>query len=87
MEQLNKDAISLAAGIFMGGMNKELSFWMEQSKPSDRCQSGLDNLLENGYISSDKLGKNGVSYHPTEKMKAENWPRPVDDGMMITQPL
>ena len=54
MKELNKDAVSLAAGIFFGGMNSELSFGMEQSKPSDRCQSGLDDLLAHGYITSEK---------------------------------
>lgn len=87
MKELNKDAISLAAGIFFGGMNSELSFGMEQSKPSDRCQIGLDDLLEHGYVTSEKMGRKGVSYHPTDKMKAVKWPRPVDDGMMITQSL
>ena len=87
MEELNKDAVSLAAGIFFGGNSAELSFGMQKSKPSDRCQNGLDNLLECGYVTSEKMGRKGVSYHPTDKMQAAKWPRPVDDGMMITQPL
>lgn len=68
MSELSKDANDLASGLFFGGMNTEVSFGMVESVPSDRCQIGLDELVDKGYLEFEELKPKGAKYKPTSKL-------------------
>lgn len=83
---LSQDANDLANYLFFDGYNKEITFHMQKSKPSDRCQVALDELVDKGFLYKKPHPPKGVSYFPTEKMDTTEL-RAVtkDSGLKITQ--
>ncbi len=87
MHSVKDDAEQLAAGIFFSGNNRETTFHMQMSRPTARCQAGLDRLVEGGYLqrTEDKYG--AVTYRPTDLMRETQWPKSYDNGLYITEPI
>ena len=87
IKPLSQDANDLAGGLFFSGSNTETIFHMEQSRPTERCQIALDELLAADYLESEPFGAKGVRYAPTDKMKSGKFKSPTDTGLMIVEDI
>jgi hypothetical protein len=77
IERLGNDAKSVA-GAFFPTLDSRVTFHMEKSGPSARCQAGLDELVAGGLLSKEVHNKNtgAATYRPlTDLSECGKWHR------------
>lgn len=82
MEKFSQDTINIASGLFLNGRCERVGFGMRDSRPSDRCQVALDELVKAGHIIKSDLGRDGVEYRPAEKMKGFKYGKVTRDATL-----
>ena len=62
MTALSDDAKQVAGGLFSMGSKTRVTFGMVESRPTARCQAGLDEMVAAGIITRTGLPGGGVEY-------------------------